>query len=816
MTSPPHNEQDGILAGGTWLVNEVAFSTGSGPSLTSSPADNPPSAAGATGGDTGALSGGTSGSELSSGGDSLSAELSGDVDTDPADKLAGHLGDLLKIGLSPDELLSALMAGASAAGTGGGGVDPAALGILSSLYVRYLGAWLALMMGRACSTLFWALLPAQRLLMEAEVELTTGSVGTVLRAGLLALPSLALALRLPWLRTLVIVLRRDAAGRWRRWRGGSSGSGGSPSLLATTAAAAAPAAVPPAAGMEEGGSADSGVEGEAAVASSSPQASSPSAAAAGEPPGLAVSVLRVAAMLGVCAAAGVTDASMPAPWPLRAADLALSAALSASGMGLFREVWSRGGGTFLMDSARQPLRLATRLLVAQAAVGIAFAVVADSWRVALLPLCAGLAAAQCCLPDEPGREIKETVAQPDADSELPNIWLPGLVERFAGYLDPTYVACTLRLVDKATAEQFRGRPEYPSTVRLSQPVPPHAFAARWVPPGTMRDLTLTQRQRLLRLTAASGVVANLEVALGAVGFIPDSQLEEEILGAAAAGGLAAAVRCILGFGYGDTHVIGKTLCTAAGAGHQAVCEVLLADDRAPGVTSQHVAAALSGGHPELADWLLQRWQEGPISPADSLTPLGEAGNTAALQLLLQRGLRLQAHDLAATFLTGSGAVWMEALKKLREYGCPVDGAQAARAGEGEGNLSVLVEAVEELGASDRDPWLLEVAQDRCDLEVLRWLRQRGCPIDGAEVALSAARLGQLAVLVWAAEELGASMQSAALMDAAAASGCVEVMAWLRECGCPWSEGTFAEAARSGCVAALQWLAERGCPLYAGS
>ncbi|KXZ48842.1 hypothetical protein GPECTOR_25g427 [Gonium pectorale] len=96
-------------------------------------------------------------------------------------------------------------------------------------------------------------------------------------------------------------------------------------------------------------------------------------------------------------------------------------------------------------------------------------------------------------------------APPDAHSELPNIWLPGLVERFASCLGPSFV-CTLRQVNKATTEQFRGRPEYPSVMHVSQPVPPQALAVRWVPPGDMRDLTLAQRQQLLRLTATSGVV----------------------------------------------------------------------------------------------------------------------------------------------------------------------------------------------------------------------------------------------------------------------------------------------------------------------
>ncbi|KXZ48827.1 hypothetical protein GPECTOR_25g412 [Gonium pectorale] len=510
------------------------------------------------------------------------------------------------------------------------------------------------------------------------------------------------------------------------------------------------------------------------------------------------------------------------------------------------------------------------------------------------------------------------MAEPHAVGRAPpNIWLPGLVERFAGYLDPIFVACTLRLVDKATAEQFRGRSEYSSTVRLSQPVPPHAFAARWTPPGAMRDLKLEQRQQLLRLTAASGVVANLEVALAAVGFIPGRLQEMEVLKAGTVSGQADAVHFILARGYGDADAICMALHIAAGAGHQGVCEVLLADDRSPGVKLGHVATALEGGHPGLADWLLQRRREGPIGPTDSLEPRGwqgcirllsaaaegcdlpvlqsltgrfggvpaggvgylltvaahsqaadwrakvewlelqahpqslhwdthvctmaagcadaedrlvwllgrgykidkaaangvlEAGNTAALELLLGRGLRPELRSVMAA----AGAGQLEALMKLREYGCPVDAAEVARAAALGGQLPVLVWAVEELGASAQDLAVLNAVIGRCNLEALRWLRQRGCPLNGARVALLAVEGGNQMALAWAAEELGASVRSADLMDAAAASGCVEVMAWLREHGCPWGEGTFGGAAGAGCEAALEWLVEQGCPMPVSS
>ncbi|KXZ51685.1 hypothetical protein GPECTOR_11g136 [Gonium pectorale] len=96
------------------------------------------------------------------------------------------------------------------------------------------------------------------------------------------------------------------------------------------------------------------------------------------------------------------------------------------------------------------------------------------------------------------------------------VWIPTALERVAAFLPANEVACTLRLVDKATAEQFR-RPDF-STVRLLQPVPPHAFAWRWGRPKAARDLTLAKRRQLLSRTAAS--VTNLKTAIGSAGCGP--------------------------------------------------------------------------------------------------------------------------------------------------------------------------------------------------------------------------------------------------------------------------------------------------------
>ncbi|KXZ51168.1 hypothetical protein GPECTOR_13g655 [Gonium pectorale] len=517
----------------------------------------------------------------------------------------------------------------------------------------------------------------------------------------------------------------------------------------------------------------------------------------------------------------------------------------------------------------------------------------------------------------------EVAASPrDAAPPPPHIWLSELVERFASFLHPNDVICTLRRVDKATAEQFRGRPEFAS-VRLSQPAPPHAFSARWAAPGATRDLTLARRKQLLSLTAASGVVANLDVAIEAVGYTPD-EYELRILprAAAAAGHVDAVIRlldlaCSQGIWYVVEAVASSALAAAAQAGRTAVCETLISCVGAQGILKPgHVAAALSGGQPETAEWLLQQLPEGAIGPGDSLAPLGPAvcsqllraaaegcdlaalsslrrrcndvplppgaagtfvssaaasptadwqakvewaesqlppdgfpqqkslvwpvacpdadlrlawlldrgyladGATvnaaltsgvslAALQLLLARGLRPDPRAVEEAAHGGR----LEALKTLREHGCPLDARAVMRRAAVGGQLPVLVWAVEELGASVQDQWMGPTTSRFCDLEALQWLQQRGCRLDVAEVCLGAARRGDLPALAWAMEELRATpARVTCLMDAAAAAGSVELMAWLRERGCFMYRCTFQRAAGSGCVAALEWLAEQGCAM----
>ena len=48
-------------------------------------------------------------------------------------------------------------------------------------------------------------------------------------------------------------------------------------------------------------------------------------------------------------------------------------------------------------------------------------------------------------------------------------------------------------------------------------------------------------------------------------------------------------------------------------------------------------------------------------------------------------------------------------------------------------------------------------------------------------------------------------------EAVAEEGCLELLQWARENGCPWDFRTCEAAARGGHLEVLQWAREHGCP-----
>ncbi|KXZ42202.1 hypothetical protein GPECTOR_184g271 [Gonium pectorale] len=248
------------------------------------------------------------------------------------------------------------------------------------------------------------------------------------------------------------------------------------------------------------------------------------------------------------------------------------------------------------------------------------------------------------------------------------------------------VAASFRQVNKATAEHLVG-PQH-TVIRLSQPVPPHAFAAHWLAPGATRGLTLQRRKQLLSLTAASGVLPNLKVALQAAGLVGGVA---EAFGAAAGAGQLSTCQWLRDYSRDtedlrDACLVGNALVAAASRGRRHVCEWLLAINRnAP--KDRAVVAAARGGHPDLTEWLLlQQDPPTPTSAADAqflLIGVAHGCDLAALQQAwLRFGLDLSPDQKADVLSSAAGSPtpdWAAKVEWLEAQGAPRNEDATAKA-----------------------------------------------------------------------------------------------------------------------------------------
>ncbi|GFR40476.1 hypothetical protein Agub_g1039 [Astrephomene gubernaculifera] len=451
------------------------------------------------------------------------------------------------------------------------------------------------------------------------------------------------------------------------------------------------------------------------------------------------------------------------------------------------------------------------------------------------------------------QQPQEQQPQEPADTELPPntspqtpscIWpqlLPELEKHIISFLPPNEVACTVRLINKAAAAQFRG-PGY-TTVKLSSHVPPHAFKEQWERPGAMRGLTHRQRQALQMLTARSGSLPNLQVAVAVTG-IPYRKwcvgYTSVAHAAAEAGQLEMCQWLVQQQGYPVHDVIEG----AAGAGQWAICKWGLANG-CPW-SPDLVYAAARGGHVGLMEWLLQLClAEGVNVWSKMLLETAAVGcELHTLQRLYcdwvgeqQTLLDLDAKDIVAAAARSSTPdwqdklVWLEAqgfpgtdacwsaascpdalerLRWLRGQGYPLGHCVAVVAAR-RGNVEVLHYLLLSEGIKPSSECGREAAG--CgSLGALALLHAHGCQMN-VETVGAAAREGHLHVVVWLVETLGAALQLGAEgLSSAAYSGNLELLRLLRERGCPWDRDTIRCAARSGCEEVLEWLVERGCPM----
>ena len=105
-----------------------------------------------------------------------------------------------------------------------------------------------------------------------------------------------------------------------------------------------------------------------------------------------------------------------------------------------------------------------------------------------------------------------------------------------------------------------------------------------------------------------------------------------------------------------------------------------------------------------------------------------------------------------------------------------------------------------------------LAAFRGQLEVMKWLRAKGCPW-GTLTSRWAAQGGHLEVLQWMrAQDPPCPWDSDVCYDAVR-KGHLEVLRWARSQGLPWDERVPRAAARNGHLKVLIWLIKEECPYY---
>ncbi|KXZ45307.1 hypothetical protein GPECTOR_56g404 [Gonium pectorale] len=348
------------------------------------------------------------------------------------------------------------------------------------------------------------------------------------------------------------------------------------------------------------------------------------------------------------------------------------------------------------------------------------------------------------------------------------------------------------------------------------------------------EVTRAQRRELLCLTAASGATANLALAARSVGC----RLKADVSYAAGKAGQLGSCTLLADLGCDMVNA----LRGAAAGGHLSLCEELISwigfeqDSRVCGVD------AAEAGHTRIVDWMLQQCDEryfeqlvGPggddeveeddevwLQEIQSTIVAAAAGSPTPdwrdkLEWLESRGFppTWEAFVTAAERPNASERfTWMvqRGYPSRPEDGYSEENAPLVAAAAA-GNAAAVLFLAQGRPAGEDLSGVWCAAVEKGHLHVLQALHAVDRRGHVRATAHDAARNGQLHVLAWLVETPDLGLQLAEeLFRAAAGSGSVELLAWLRERGCPWDNRTFTAAAESDCEASLEWLAERGSPM----
>ncbi|GLC44245.1 hypothetical protein PLESTM_001572400 [Pleodorina starrii] len=423
------------------------------------------------------------------------------------------------------------------------------------------------------------------------------------------------------------------------------------------------------------------------------------------------------------------------------------------------------------------------------------------------------------------------------------------------------VACSLRVLNKA-AKKLYSAPKH-RTVRLSRPVPTHAFLQRWGSPGAMRNLSHQRRELFLLLIASSGgSVANLRLAIKATGLCSFSSLD--IFEAAAASGRLEVCRLVWQELACDRSTDSRdkaAMRVASFAGNVEVCtwlreehgtpfpgggvsvkEPLRVNAIAEGFTMTPLATivnAARAGKTQLVTQLLDDEQictNVPVEWWNDVLPAAAAGcDLHGLQVLYRRavvnssttgnsgadGVRMFPHMCSWTLVEAiniptpdwqAKAEWLLSLPGFSsDWGKNKYFIEVLRPDQRNNNMAATLLTQRQYEEELID--LLRIAAERGDLPGLEVLLGAGA--DASKAIVRAVKNGRWkAVLLLQSHgcEVAAGMV-ATLFDAvlAAAKSCnIPLLAWMHGHGCKFDEQVFLAAVQGGCEETLEWLAERGC------
>jgi hypothetical protein len=110
------------------------------------------------------------------------------------------------------------------------------------------------------------------------------------------------------------------------------------------------------------------------------------------------------------------------------------------------------------------------------------------------------------------------------------------------------------------------------------------------------------------------------------------------------------------------------------------------------------------------------------------------------------------------------------------------------------------------------PWrLLETAVSTGYLELVRWCYEHECRfVDASMASLNAAASGNVQLMAWLLQQPGTHL-SGMVMHIAVEHGHTDLCRFLREQQCPWDASSPRGAARGGHIDLLHWLLDSGCP-----